>query len=175
MGVNPTRTGVLDIMRAMGARIDHGAPRAVGSEPVADLTICGSDLMGIEIPQAAVPLAIDEFPAIFIAAACARGRTVLHGAEELRHKESDRIAVMAEGLKALGIHTEVFDDGIAIEGGRLRGGEIDAHGDHRIAMAFAMAALRADGPITIRNAANIATSFPTFVATATACGLRITP
>jgi 3-phosphoshikimate 1-carboxyvinyltransferase len=175
VGINPTRTGVLDIMRAMGARIDHGAPRAVGSEPVADLTIYGSDLVGIEIPQAAVPLAIDEFPAIFIAAACARGRTVLHGAEELRHKESDRIAVMADGLKALGIHTEVFDDGIAIEGGQLRGGEIDAHGDHRIAMAFAMAALRADGPIMIRNAANIATSFPTFVATATACGLRITP
>ena len=175
VGVNPTRTGVLDIMSAMGARIDHGAPRAVGSEPVADLTIYGSDLVGIEIPQAAVPLAIDEFPAIFIAAACARGRTVLHGAEELRHKESDRIAVMADGLNALGIQTEVFDDGIAIEGGQLHGGEIDAHGDHRIAMAFAMAALRADGPITIRNAANIATSFPTFVATATACGLRITP
>jgi 3-phosphoshikimate 1-carboxyvinyltransferase len=175
VGINPTRTGVLDIMSAMGARIDHGAPRAVGSEPVADLTIYGSDLVGIEIPPAAVPLAIDEFPAIFIAAACARGRTVLHGAEELRHKESDRIAVMAEGLNALGIQTEVFDDGIAIEGGQLHGGEIDAHGDHRIAMAFAMAALRADGPITIRNAANIATSFPTFVATATACGLRITP
>ncbi len=175
VGVNPTRTGVLDIMSAMGARIDHGAPRAVGSEPVADLTIYGSDLVGIEIPQAAVPLAIDEFPAIFIAAACARGRTVLHGAEELRHKESDRIAVMADGLNALGIQTEVFDDGIAIEGGQLHGGEIDAHGDHRIAMAFAMAALRADGPITIRNAANIATSFPTFAATATACGLRITP
>ncbi len=174
VGVNPTRIGVLDIMIAMGARIDHGAPRAVGSEPVADLTVHGSDLLGIEIPQAAVPLAIDEFPAIFIAAACARGRTVLYGAEELRHKESDRIAVMAEGLTALGIQTEVFDDGIAIEGGQLRGGEVDAQGDHRIAMAFAMAALRADGPITIRNAANIATSFPTFVATASAAGLRIT-
>ncbi len=173
VGVNPTRIGVLDIMAAMGARIDHGAPRAVGSEPVVDLTVYGSTLVGIEIPQAAVPLAIDEFPAIFIAAACARGRTVLHGAEELRHKESDRIAVMAEGLKALGIALEVFDDGIAIDGGQLRGGEIDAQGDHRIAMAFAMAALRADGPITIRNAANIATSFPTFVATATAAGLRI--
>lgn len=173
VGVNPTRIGVLEIMAAMGARIDHGAPRAVGSEPVADLTVHGSELIGIDIPQAAVPLAIDEFPAIFIAAACARGRTVLHGAEELRHKESDRIAVMAEGLNALGIGTEVFDDGIAIEGGQLHGGEIDAQGDHRIAMAFAMAALRADGPITIRNAANIATSFPTFVATATACGLRI--
>ncbi len=173
VGVNPTRIGVLDIMAAMGARIDHGAPRAVGSEPVVDLTVYGSTLVGIEIPQAAVPLAIDEFPAIFIAAACARGRTVLHGAEELRHKESDRIAVMAEGLKALGIALEVFDDGIAIDGGQLRGGEIDAQGDHRIAMAFAMAALRADGPIIIRNAANIATSFPTFVATATAAGLRI--
>ena len=174
VGVNPTRIGVLEIMAAMGARIDHGALRTVGSEPVADLTVHGSELFGIEIPQAAVPLAIDEFPAIFIAAACARGRTVLHGAEELRHKESDRIAVMAAGLNALGIAVEVFDDGIAIEGGQLHGGEIDAQGDHRIAMAFAMAALRADGPITIRNAANIATSFPTFVATARAAGLRIT-
>ena len=174
VGVNPTRIGVLEIMAAMGARIEHGARRAVGSEPVADLTVHGSELVGIEIPHTAVPLAIDEFPAIFIAAACARGRTVLHGAEELRHKESDRIAVMAEGLNALGIALEVFEDGIAIEGGQLHGGEIDAQGDHRIAMAFAMAALRADGPITIRNAANIATSFPTFVATALAAGLRIT-
>jgi 3-phosphoshikimate 1-carboxyvinyltransferase len=173
VGVNPTRTGVLDIMAAMGARIDHGAPRRVGSEPVADLTVHGSALRGIDIPQAAVPLAIDEFPAIFIAAACAEGRTVLRGAEELRHKESDRIAVMAEGLNALGIRTEVYDDGIAIDGGILQGGEIDAQGDHRIAMAFAVAALRAAGPITIRNAANIATSFPTFVAAARACGLRI--
>ena len=174
VGVNPTRTGVLDIMQAMGARIEHGATRVCGSEPVADLTVRASDLIGIEIPQASVPLAIDEFPAIFIAAACARGRTELHGAEELRHKESDRIAVMAAGLTALGIHVEVCPDGIAIEGGQLRGGEIDAHGDHRIAMAFAMAALRADGPITIRNAANIATSFPSFITTATAAGLRIT-
>ena len=173
VGVNPTRTGVLDILQAMGARIDFGAPRACASEPVADLTVHASDLLGIEIPQAAVPLAIDEFPAIFIAAACARGRTVLHGAAELRHKESDRIAVMAAGLSALGIAVEVYPDGIAIEGGQLRGGEVDAHGDHRIAMAFAMAALRAAGPITVRNAANIATSFPSFVTVALAAGLRI--
>ncbi len=174
VGINPTRIGVLDIMQAMGARIEHGAPRACGSEPVADLTVRTSVLIGIEIPQASVPLAIDEFPAIFIAAACARGRTELRGAEELRHKESDRIAVMAAGLTALGIEVEVYPDGMAIEGGQLHGGEIDAHGDHRIAMAFAIAALRADGPITIRNAANIATSFPSFVATASAAGLRIT-
>ncbi len=173
VGINPTRTGVLDIMQAMGAHIERGASRACGSEPVADLTVRGSDLHGIEIPQAAVPLAIDEFPAIFIAAACARGRTVLHGAEELRHKESDRIAVMATGLTTLGIEVEVYPDGIAIEGGQLRGGEIDAQGDHRIAMAFAMAALRADGPVIIRNAANIATSFPSFIGTAVAAGLRI--
>lgn len=173
VGVNPTRTGILDIMAAMGARIDHGQPRACGAEPVADLTIHGGPLRGIEIPAAAVPLAIDEFPAIFIAAACADGRTVLHGAEELRHKESDRIAVMARGLAALGIACEVFDDGIAIEGGQIQGGEIDAEGDHRIAMSFAMAALRASGPVTIHNAANIATSFPSFVADARAVGLRI--
>lgn len=173
VGVNPTRTGILDIMAAMGARIEHGQPRACGAEPVADLTIHGGPLRGIEIPAAAVPLAIDEFPAIFIAAACADGRTVLHGAEELRHKESDRIAVMARGLTALGIACEVFDDGIAIEGGQLQGGEIDAEGDHRIAMSFAMAALRASGPVTIHNAANIATSFPSFVADARAVGLRV--
>lgn len=173
VGINPTRIGVLEIMQAMGADIECGAARTCGSEPVADLTVRGSQLQGIEIPAAAVPLAIDEFPAIFIGAACARGRTVLHGAEELRHKESDRIAVMATGLATLGIEVEVYSDGIAIEGGQLRGGEIDAQGDHRIAMAFAMAALRADGPITIHNAANIATSFPSFIATATAAGLRI--
>lgn len=175
VGVNPTRIGVIDIMRAMGARIDLGTPRACGSEPVADLTVHGSALAGIDIPAAAVPLAIDEFPAIFIAAACARGRTVLRNAEELRHKESDRIAVMAQGLGALGIEVETYADGIAIEGGALRGGEVDAQGDHRIAMAFAMAALRASGPVTIHNAANIATSFPSFVATACAAGLRIVP
>ena len=173
VGVNPTRTGVLDILQAMGADIVRGSPRACGSEPVADLTVAGAALRGIDIPAAAVPLAIDEFPAIFIAAACARGRTVLRGAGELRHKESDRIAVMAAGLTALGIAVETYADGIAIEGGQLQGGTVDAHGDHRIAMAFAIAALRAHGPITILNAEAIATSFPGFAVTARTAGLRL--
>lgn len=173
VGINPTRTGILDIMRAMGADIAVERVRELGGEPVADLRVRGSALRGIVIPPAAVPLAIDEFPAIFVAAACASGRTVLHGAAELRHKESDRIAVMAEGLAALGIAVETFDDGIAIEGGQLSGGRVEAHGDHRIAMAFAMAALRASGPITIAGADAIATSFPGFAALAVAAGLRI--
>ena len=175
VGINATRTGILDIMTAMGARITLGAPRACGDEPVADLEVTAAPLVGIEIPAYTVPLAIDEFPSVFVAAACARGRTVLRGASELRHKESDRIAVMATGLRALGIAVETFDDGIAIEGGALQGGRVDAHGDHRIAMAFAMAALRASGPVIIDNAAAIATSFPEFVGRARAAGLRIGP
>jgi 3-phosphoshikimate 1-carboxyvinyltransferase len=175
VGVNPTRTGILDIMTAMGARIRVGAAQACGDEPVADLEISAAPLTGIEIPSQAVPLAIDEFPVIFVAAACARGRTILRGASELRHKESDRIAVMATGLRALGIAVETFDDGLVIEGGTLSGGRVDAQGDHRIAMAFAMAALRASGPIVIDNAAAIATSFPEFAARGRAAGLRINP
>lgn len=173
VGVNPTRTGVIDIMQAMGARLAVGDCRSAESEPVGDLSISSSELHGIEIPAALIPLAIDEFPAVLIAAACARGQTVLRGAAELRHKESDRIAVMAEGLQRLGISIEVFDDGIAVEGGELGGGEIDAHGDHRVAMAFAIAALRARDPIVIHNAAGITTSFPDFLTTARAAGLRV--
>ena len=173
VGVNPTRTGVLDIMRAMGADIAVLRTRELGGEPVADLRVRGSALRGITIPLTAVPLAIDEFPAIFIAAACATGRTVLHGAAELRHKESDRIAVMADGLTTLGITVETYDDGIAIDGGQLAGGRVEAHGDHRIAMAFAMAGLRANAPVAIAGAEAIATSFPGFAALAAAAGLRI--
>ncbi|MEE2984153.1 MAG: 3-phosphoshikimate 1-carboxyvinyltransferase [Pseudomonadota bacterium] len=172
VGVNPTRTGVIDILREMGADIALDSRRSYGAEPVADISVTGSVLDGIRIPPESVSLAIDEFPAIFVAAACARGQTVLRGAEELRHKESDRIVIMAEGLRQLGVAVETFDDGIAIEGGELTGGEVDAHGDHRVAMAFAMAALRASGPISIRNAAAIATSFPAFAETARNAGLR---
>lgn len=173
VGVNPTRTGVLDILRAMGAGIAVTAERQCGAEPVADLGIGAARLRGIEIPPALVPLAIDEFPAIFVAAACADGTTVLRGAEELRHKESDRIAVMADGLAALGVVHEVLDDGIAITGGPIGGGTVDARGDHRVAMAFAMAALRARGPVTVLNAAAVATSFPGFHAAARGAGLGI--
>ena len=173
VGVNPTRTGVIEILRLMGADLTLRNQREVGGEPVADIEVRSSQLHGIEIPAALVPLAIDEFPVLFVAAACARGRTVLTGAEELRVKESDRIQVMADGLNTLGIQATPTADGIVIEGGRLQGGEVDSHGDHRIAMAFAIAALRAAGTITIGDCANVATSFPGFAATAAVLGLRI--
>jgi 3-phosphoshikimate 1-carboxyvinyltransferase len=173
VGVNPTRTGVLEILKLMGADIDIRNRREVGGEPVADLRVRAAQLHGIEIPVALVPLAIDEFPALFIAAACAQGRTLLTGAEELRVKESDRIQVMAEGLQALGIQAQPTADGMVIEGGSLRAGTVDSGGDHRIAMSFAMAALRAQGPITIDDCANVNTSFPGFVELSSGVGLRI--
>ncbi len=174
VGINPTRTGVIDILQAMGADITLANQREEGGEPVADLRVRGAPLRGIEIPEALVPLAIDEFPVLFVAAACAEGTTTLRGAAELRVKESDRIGVMAEGLATLGIDATPTDDGMVIRGGALRGGRIDSHGDHRIAMAFAIAALRAGDPITVTDCANVDTSFPGFVASAAACGLRIT-
>jgi len=173
VGINPTRTGILDILNLMGANIQILHKRDIGGEPVADLLVKSSTLKGIHIPEALVPLAIDEFPAIFIAAACADGETVLTGAEELRVKESDRIQVMADGLKALGINALPTPDGMIIRGGQLQGGEIDSHGDHRIAMSFAMASLRAKNPIKIKDCANVATSFPNFVDLALSLGLNI--
>ena len=173
VGINPTRDGVITILRRMGADITLENPREVGGEPVADLRVRSAPLHGIEIPEALVPLAIDEFPALFVAAACAEGETVLRGAEELRVKESDRIQVMADGLRVLGIDAEPTPDGIRIQGGRLGGGEVLSHGDHRIAMAFAMAGLRAHGTIRILDCANVNTSFPGFVELAAAAGLQI--
>jgi 3-phosphoshikimate 1-carboxyvinyltransferase len=173
VGLNPTRTGVLEILRLMGADIEIVDSREAGGEPVGDLHIRGGTLRGIYVPQALVPLAIDEFPALFIAAACAEGETVLTGAEELRVKESDRIAVMAEGLRTLDIEAEPTTDGIRIQGGPLTQGHIQSHGDHRIAMSFAIAALRAQGPIQIENCDNVNTSFPGFAELAAAAGLGI--
>ncbi len=173
VGMNPTRDGVINILRLMGADIEVLNRRDVGGEPVADLRVRSASLKGIRIPEDQVPLAIDEFPALFVAAACAVGETVLTGAGELRVKESDRIAVMADGLIALGIDVRPTTDGIVIQGGTLSGGQIDSHGDHRIAMAFAMAALRADGEIHISDCANVDTSFPGFVGLAGAAGLAI--
>jgi 3-phosphoshikimate 1-carboxyvinyltransferase len=157
----------------MGADIEIRHQREVGGEPVADLRVRSAPLRGIDIPPAQVPLAIDEFPVLFIAAACAQGRTLLTGAEELRVKESDRIQVMADGLQALGIHAEPTKDGMIIQGGRFGSGRVDSGGDHRIAMSFATAALRAEGPITIDDCANVNTSFPGFVELSSAIGLRI--
>lgn len=173
VGVNPTRIGVLNILRAMGADITLTNPRDLGGEPVADVRIRSTPLRGIVIPRDQVPLAIDEFPALFIAAACARGKTLLTGAEELRVKESDRIRVMAEGLAALGVAVAPRADGIEITGGDYGGGQVDSGGDHRVAMAFAIAALRAGEPVGVRNCANVNTSFPGFAALAAGVGLGI--
>jgi 3-phosphoshikimate 1-carboxyvinyltransferase len=173
VGINPTRTGVLNILRLMGADITLKNEREVGGEPVADIRVCYAPLKGIEIPEDQVPLAIDEFPILFIAAACAEGRTVLRGAKELRVKESDRIAAMAEGLTTMGIVNEVLDDGIIIEGGTLGGGVIHTHHDHRIAMSFAIAALRAEREISVLDCDHVATSFPGFDALARGLGLQI--
>ena len=173
VGMNPTRVGVVNILRAMGADIQVLNPRQAGGEPVADLRVRHAPLHGIRIPEDQVPLAIDEFPALFIAAACATGETLLTGAEELRVKESDRIQVMATGLAALGIDQQPRADGILIRGGTFSGGAIDSQGDHRIAMSFAMAALRATGPIDIHDCANVRTSFPGFVTLAAGAGLGI--
>ncbi len=173
VGMNPTRDGVITILRLMGADIEVMNERDVGGEPVADLRVRSAPLKGIRIPEDQVPLAIDEFPALFIAAACAEGETVLTGAEELRVKESDRIQVMVDGLKALGVDAEAREDGALIRGGAISGGEVDSHGDHRIAMSFAMAALRAEGEIRILDCANVNTSFPGFVALAAGAGLGV--
>jgi 3-phosphoshikimate 1-carboxyvinyltransferase len=178
VGLNPTRTGLLDILRSMGGDIDVVDERESGAEPVADLLVRASALKGIEVPAAMVPLAIDEIPVLFIAAACAHGETVVTGAEELRVKESDRIAAMSAGLEGLGVVHEVLPDGMRIQGRPERtafgGGEIDSHGDHRVAMSFSVASLRAARPILIRDVANVATSFPGFVAVARSVGLDVT-
>ena len=174
VGVNPTRTGVIDILKLMGADLTLENQREVGGEPVADIRVRSAKLKGIDIPEDLVPLAIDEFPVLFVAACCAEGRTVLRGAEELRVKESDRIQVMADGLLALGANVEPTPDGIIIEGGAvLNGGVVHSHGDHRIAMSFAVASLRAAAPIRIHDCANVATSFPGFRALAGAAGMAL--
>jgi len=174
VGMNPTRIGVINILQAMGANIQVLDERVIGGEPVADLRVRSAELSGIDIPEDQVPLAIDEFPVLFIAAVCATGRTVLRGAEELRVKESDRIQVMADGLKAVGVETTVTPDGIVIDGGQqMTEGVVDSHGDHRIAMAFSVASLRASGPIEVTDCANVATSFPGFVELARKTGILI--
>ncbi len=174
VGINPTRTGVIGILRLMGASIEVVSERESGGEPVADLRVRGAALRGIEIPVDLVPLAIDEFPVLFVAAACAEGETLLRGAEELRVKESDRIEVMASGLRALGVELETFPDGIRICGrASLAGGSVDSCGDHRIAMAFSVASLRATDAITISDCANVATSFPGFRPLAASVGLTV--
>ncbi len=173
VGINPTRDGVIRILKLMGADIQILREYKAGGEPVADLHIKYTPLKGIDIPEEFVPLAIDEFPAIFIAAAFAEGTTTLRGAAEMRVKESDRIQVMYEGLVRLGVDAEVLPDGMVIKGSKMQGGTVGSHGDHRIAMAFAMAALRAGSQIQITDCENVATSFPEFVGLSGDVGLKI--
>jgi 3-phosphoshikimate 1-carboxyvinyltransferase len=177
VGLNPTRTGLLDILRSMGGRIEVEDARMMGAEPVGDLRVRPSHLRGISVPASLVPLTIDEFPVLFVAAACAEGETVVTGAEELRVKESDRIAVMGAGLETLGVEHSVTADGMRIQGRAdgpaFGGGEIDSHGDHRVAMAFSVASLKAAKAIRVCDTANVSTSFPGFVDLARSVGLRL--
>jgi len=173
VGLNPTRTGVIDVLRLMGASIELLNEKEVGGEPVADIRVRSAPLRGISVPKELVPLAIDEFPALFVAAACAEGETVVQGAEELRVKESDRIQAMVDGLQRLGANIEGTPDGAVIRGGSLDGGQIDSLGDHRIAMAFAMAGLRSKNTLVITDCENVDTSFPGFAELVGSVGLPI--
>jgi len=176
VNINPTRTGVIDILKLMGANLTLSNGREIGGELLADIRIKSSELKGIQIPKALVPLAIDEFPAVFIAASCAQGETILTDAKELRVKESDRIQVMADGLDILGVKNEVLDDGIKIQGGEFKEPTsiIESHHDHRISMSFAVASLRCAYPIEINGVDNVMTSFPNFVDLANSAGMDIT-
>lgn len=173
VGLNPRRTGLLSALRLMGADITVENTRTSGGETIADLVVRHAPLQGVSLPEEIVPDMIDEFPALFVAAAVANGTTTIRGAAELRVKESDRIASMANGLKACGASVEELPDGAIIRGGRLRSGSIDSHGDHRIAMSFAVAGLVAEGPIAIGDCANVATSFPGFMELANGVGFRL--
>jgi 3-phosphoshikimate 1-carboxyvinyltransferase len=173
VGLNPRRTGLLDVLREMGARIDVEHPREQGGERVGDLVVRHAPLRGIEVPERHVPDMIDEFPILFVAAAAARGTTVVRGAAELRVKESDRIATMAVGLRALGVGVRETADGAVIEGGALHGGRVHSRGDHRVAMSFAVAGLVARSEISIVDCANVATSFPGFLDAAREAGFAI--
>lgn len=173
VGMNPRRTGLLSALRLMGADITEENPGEQGGEAVADLRVRYAPLRGVAVPESLVPDMIDEFPALFVAAALADGTTTVTGAAELRVKESDRIATMATGLRALGATIDETPDGAVILGGALHGGDVDSHGDHRIAMSLAIAAQRASGEVRIADCDNVATSFPGFVALARACGLGL--
>lgn len=173
VGINPTRTGVIEILKLMGANITLSGQRQMAGEPVADIEVAAAELKGIEIPEQLVASAIDEFPAIVIAAACARGNTTVTGARELRVKESDRIASMVNGLTTLGITASELEDGMIVQGGKMRGGEVDSFDDHRIAMSFAMAGLASEAEVRINNCQNVATSFPGFDRLAARAGLNL--
>lgn len=173
VGVNPTRTGVIDILNDMGADIGISNVRLAGEEPVADLVVRPAQLHGIDVDPVKVSLAIDEFPVLFVAAACAKGKTSFSGIGELRVKESDRIAAMADGLRALSVPVDESDDGAVVHGGKLYGGTVESQGDHRIAMSFAIAGLVAEWAVTIDDTAAVATSFPGFTECLRSMGVAI--
>ena len=175
VNINPTRTGVIDILKLMGGNIELLNQRLQAGELIADIKVSSSNLKGIQIPENLVPLAIDEFPVLFIAASCADGETVLTGAKELRVKESDRIQVMADGLTSLGIENHVLEDGIRILGGEFtkQASSIKSHHDHRISMAFAIASVRSKFDIEIEGVDNVKTSFPNFELLANSIGMSI--
>ena len=173
VGINASRAGVLKILEMMGADFAIENQRAAGAEPIADIRVRHSQLQGVEIPPALVPLAIDEFPAILAAAALAQGTTRVSGAAELRVKESDRLAAMAQGLRALGVALEEAPDGITVHGGALQGGVVEAQHDHRIAMSFAAVGAAAQEEIVINGTDNVATSFPSFVDLLAGAGLNL--
>ncbi|WP_426661306.1 3-phosphoshikimate 1-carboxyvinyltransferase [Rhodanobacter aciditrophus] len=173
VGLNPRRTGLLEALRLMGADIRIENEKNSGGEPVGDLVVRHAPLHGVELPEALVPDMIDEFPALFVAAAAAKGRTVIRGAAELRVKESDRLATMATGLRTLGITVDETPDGATIHGGTLAGGTVESLTDHRIAMSFAVAGLAAQAPVRINDCRHVATSFPGFMALANGCGFAL--
>ncbi len=174
VGVNPTRTGIIELLQSMGANITISEPSLMGTEPIANIHVTFSALQGVVLAKNAVISAIDELPVLMIAAACATGKTVLRGAKELRVKESDRISAMVIGLRQLGIEVEELEDGMIVTGGQLQGAVVDSFHDHRIAMAFAIAGGVAKNPITIKNTENIATSFPNFVTLSSQIGINLT-
>ena len=171
--VNPSRTGVISILKLMGGDIKFTNQSTNAGEQIADVVVKSSQLHGIDIPHQYIASAIDEFPIVFIAAALATGETRLTNAMELRHKESDRITAMADGMKILGVNCHELDDGIVIQGGDLNGGHVDAQDDHRIAMSFLIAGQFAKGNITVDNCENIMTSFPNFLTICEDLGLWI--
>jgi 3-phosphoshikimate 1-carboxyvinyltransferase len=175
VGVHPRRIGLLHCLREMGADLRLEPVASDDGEPLADLHVRGGRLRGIAVPAERVPDMIDEFPAFLIAAACAEGDSHVVGASELRVKESDRLASMAQGLRSLGVDLDERPDGISLHGREwLRpSAPIDSAGDHRIAMSFAIAALRATGPLVIEAVENVATSFPDFDRRSSALGLAI--
>jgi 3-phosphoshikimate 1-carboxyvinyltransferase len=173
VGVNPTRSALIEILRAMGGDIRLHALADAGAEPRADIEVRPSALTGIAVPASLVPIAIDELPVLFAAAAVATGETVVAGAGELRVKESDRLAAMADGLAAVGVACERLPEGLRIRGGPVAGGTVDSFGDHRVAMAFAVLGAAAQSPIAVRGVQNVATSFPGFAAVARAAGLEL--